>query len=135
LIEVLLSLAARGRSVIVGRGSPYVLPAATTLRVRLFAPPEDRIAFVSHERQIPRTEAARFVELNDRQRAQFVRLHFQRDSSDVHNYDLALNTAQFSIEQCANLIVDALQTKSQEGAAPTAGFHREPLLAGADDFA
>ncbi len=118
LIEVLLSLAARGRSVIVGRGSPFVLPSATTLRVRLIAPLEDRIDIVGHEQKLARSAAARFVELTDRERVQFVKLHFQRDSSDPQHYDLVLNTAQFSIDQCAGLVVDALHTKSHEHAAP-----------------
>jgi cytidylate kinase len=41
LIETVLSLAMRGRCVFVGRGAPFVLPPATTLRVRLVAPLED----------------------------------------------------------------------------------------------
>jgi cytidylate kinase len=129
LIETLLSLAARGRSVIVGRGSPFVLPTATTLRVRLIAPLEDRIEVVCHEQSLRRSEAARFVQIADRERAHFARLHFQRDSSDPQHYDLVLNTSQFPIDECATLIVDALQTKSHEQTAPSASIHCEPILA------
>lgn len=131
LIEIMLSLAARGRSVIVGRGSPFVLPCATTLRVRLIAPLEERIEVVCRERNLSRAEAARFVQVTDRERARFVMLHFQRDLSDALHYDLALNTAQFPIDQCASLIVDALQRKSYAHTAPEASAHREPILAGA----
>lgn len=130
LIETLLSLAARGRSVIVGRGSPFVLPSETTLRVRLMAPLEDRIEAVRHEQHLTRNEAARFVQFTDRKRAQFIRLHFQRDPSDPRHYDLVLNTAQFQIDQCARLIGDALQAKSHEHTAPEASFHSEPVLSG-----
>src|SRR5207248_10218227 len=47
LIETMLSLAAPGRCVIVARGAQFVLPPATTLRVRLVAPVEDRMANVT----------------------------------------------------------------------------------------
>jgi len=132
LIEILLSLATRGRCVIVGRGSPFVLPPATTLRVRLVAPLEDRIAVVSRERKLSRNEAARFVEVTDRDRARFVKMHFQRDSSSTRHYDLVLNTAQFSIDQCADLIVDAMSAKAREHTAQGTRTCFEPILVGGE---
>lgn len=119
LIEVMLSLSARGRCVIVGRGSPFVLPPATTLRVRLSAPVADRIADIARDQRLSRSDAVRYVEQTDRDRAQFVKLHFLRDPTDVRNYDLFLNTSQFSIDDCASLIVDALQQKSHAVVAPS----------------
>lgn len=44
----------------------------------------------------------------DRQRVQFVREHFNKDTTDPSLYDLVLNTERFSVEQCADLIVEAL---------------------------
>ena len=44
LIQTLLSLGAHGCCVIVGRGAAHLLPSSTTLRVRLIAPVEDRVA-------------------------------------------------------------------------------------------
>src|SRR5579863_6035996 len=130
LIEVMLSLATQGQNVIVGRGGPFVLPSATTLRVRLIAPLEDRIDVVCRERHIERPEAARYVNLTDRARSQFVRLHFQHDASDPRYYDLVLNTSQFSIDQCARLIVEALHMKSQQHEQPATKKLDEMLLAG-----
>jgi cytidylate kinase len=128
LIETMLSLAAQGRCVIVGRGSPFVLPPATTLRVRLVAPLADRVAAVCHDQKLSRRDAARFVEETDRLRSQFVKLHLQRDSVDPQNYDLCLNTAQFSIDECTEIIVDGLKSKSHAQAAP-ANFHPDMVLA------
>lgn len=107
LVETMLSLAARGRCVIVGRGAPFVLPASTTLRVRLTAPLEDRIANVCREQHLSRHEAARFIAQTDRVRMQFVREHFMRDPSDAGHYDLVINTRMFSDDECAALIADA----------------------------
>jgi cytidylate kinase len=127
LIETMLSLATHGRCIIVGRGSPFVLQAATTLRVRLVAPVEDRIAAVSHDQNLSRHEAAKFIESTDRQRAQFVRMHFLRDSTDPRHYDVILNTSQFATGDCADLIVAALEAKSH--AASRRGAISEAMLA------
>jgi cytidylate kinase len=127
LIETMLSLAATGQCVIVGRGSQFVLPPATTLRVRLVAPVEFRIANVSHDQNLARHEAAKFIEQTDRARMQFVRLHFLRDSTDPRYYDLFLNAAQFTADECADLVIAALQKKSH-GAAVPASFNPEMAL-------
>jgi cytidylate kinase len=111
LIETMLTLSTRGRCVIVGRGSPFVLPSAKTLRVRLCAPVADRIAVVSRERNMTWAEAARFVERTDRERAEFIRLHFLHDASDISHYDLVVNTGRFSVDESARLIVDGLEQK------------------------
>jgi cytidylate kinase len=108
LLQTLLSLAAHGNCVIVGRGATKVLPAATTLRVRIVAPQEHRIEAVQHEHGISRNEATRRVEATDRERDEFVREHFGMDATDPRNYDLLLNAARFPIEQCAELIIAAL---------------------------
>jgi cytidylate kinase len=110
LVETLLSLATHGACVIVGRGAPHILPAATTLRVRLVAPLEDRIAVMSRELHLSREEAARRVPTTDRERARFVQDHFQKDTADPRNYDLVLNSARFSVDECADLIIGALRT-------------------------
>src|ERR1022692_3686960 len=57
LVETLLSLAAHGECVIVGRGAAVVLPLATTQRVRVAAPLEHRIKAVQRERSISLKEA------------------------------------------------------------------------------
>ena len=128
LIEAMLALATCGKCILVGRGSPFVLPPATTLRVRLVAPLEDRICAVRHDQNLSRPDAIRFIETTDRERAQFVKLHFLRDSSDPRSYDLHLNTAQFSISECADLIIEGVRMKSHAQAVP-ASFNPEMALA------
>jgi cytidylate kinase len=109
LIETLLSLAAHGNCLVVGRGAAVVLPAETTLRVRLVGPPEQRVRAICDRFGITEEEAARWVEKTDRERAAFVKDHFQKDAADARNYDLVLNSMRFSVEQCADFIVEALR--------------------------
>src|SRR5262249_41409867 len=46
--ETLLSRAAHGECIIVGRGAAQVLPPKTTLRVRMVGPLQDRITATQH---------------------------------------------------------------------------------------
>lgn len=117
LVETMLSLSSRGNCIIVGRGSPFVLPSATTLRVRVTAPLEDRIVHVCQEEHLSRLEAARRIARVDQQRTEFILQHFHHDPMDASHYDLVINSARFPIEECAELVIDALQVKQHEHAA------------------
>jgi cytidylate kinase len=131
LLETLLSLAAHGECVLVGRGAAQVLPAASTLRVRLVAPLEDRVEVIRQRFGFSRQEAARWVQATDVDRVRFVKDHFHKDSTAACDYDLLLNTARFSVEQCAEIILEALrrlqaQIPGQRAALP-AGSRAESL--------
>jgi cytidylate kinase len=109
LVRLLQVLGARGECLIVGRGSTFILPPDTTLRVRIVASRDDRIAFVARERGINKVEAARFVESRDKERLKFIKDHLHKDFTDPQNYDLILNRSRFSIDETAELIIEALQ--------------------------
>jgi cytidylate kinase len=108
LVEMMLSLATHGECVIVGRGAAQLLPAATTLRVRLVADPRDRVAVIRQRLGLSEGEAVRWVETTDRERDRFVRDHFHKDPADPRGYDLVLNASRFSVDECAEVIEEAL---------------------------
>jgi cytidylate kinase len=108
LVETVLSLGTHGSCVIVGRGATMILPPASTLRVRLVAPREERIAAMTRRLGLCKEEATSFVAKTDRDRARFVKDHFHKDPAEAVQYDLVLNAARFSTEECADLIIDAL---------------------------
>jgi len=108
LVETMLALGAHGECVIVGRGAAFILPAETTLRVRLVSPVRERIAALSRKLGITKHEAARQVRIIDRERTDFVQDHFFKDSADPRNYDLVLNASRLSVVHCAELIVETL---------------------------
>jgi cytidylate kinase len=118
LVKTILSLAALGECVIVGRGAAHLLPVHSTLRVRLIAPREARIASERHRLGLAADAAAQWVDSTDRQRANFVRDHFQKDPADPQNYDLVLNSGRFSYAECADLIVAALRPLQTRAAKP-----------------
>lgn len=108
LVETLLALALHGECIIIGRGANVVTPPETTMRVRLVAPLQDRIATVQKRRNVTMAEARQWVEETDRQRARFIRDHFHKVADDPHLHDLILNTSRFSLEACVEIIIDAL---------------------------
>jgi cytidylate kinase len=108
LVQTILSLGAHGSCIIVGRGSPYILPPATTLRVRIIADREHRILGLSRERGISRAEANAQLDTIDRERVAFIQDHFLKDPRDPQNFDIVLNSSCFSYAECADLIIEAL---------------------------
>jgi cytidylate kinase len=107
LIEVVLALGAHGECVIVGRGAAFILPAETTLRVRLVGSVPERIATVSRKLAITEREASRRIRTLDRERNAFVQEHFLKDPADPRNHDLVLNVPRLSVPRCAEMIVEA----------------------------
>jgi cytidylate kinase len=108
LARTIASLVAHGDCFLVGRGVAHILPVATTLRVRLVAPVAWRVAAMSRKLGVSEEEAAAKAAAIDRQRDQFVREHFNKDTTDPGLYDLVLNAERFSVAQCADLIVEGL---------------------------
>ena len=117
LVQTVLSLGLHGECIILGRGANFILPARTTLRVRLVAGLEDRIGVMAQEFGISSHEAARLVRETDRQRAAFIREHFHQDVADPLHYDLVLNTSRLTVAECAHLIVSALRKEDRRAAA------------------
>jgi cytidylate kinase len=109
LVETILSLGEHGECIIVGRGAPVLLPARSTLRVRLVAAWDDRVNVICRELGLSRADAARKVKAMDRERFAFVKEYFHRDPTDPLNYDLVLNTSRLSYDDSADVIVAAAQ--------------------------
>ena len=112
LVRVILEVAVNGHCVILGRGAGCVLPQSARLYVRLIAPEKNRIAYLAQVERLSLPEAAKYVYQRDEARRHFITEKFGRPPSDVDQFDLVLNTAQFGIEGCAQLIVAAAQQRS-----------------------
>jgi hypothetical protein len=68
IVDLLVSLAIHGQCVIVGRGAAQILPADSTLRVRLVAPFKERIVRVQQRHGINAQQAASWIEQTDADR-------------------------------------------------------------------
>lgn len=115
LARMVLSLGVQGETVLLGRGAGNILPAASTLHVRLIAPLEERIAYMSQWMRLTREEASDQVRKRDQRRAEFLRTHFHGKPTDPYQYDMVLNTSLLGEDRCAEIIVEAARQKSAAG--------------------
>jgi cytidylate kinase len=111
LARIVLALAAQGEVVLLGRGAGCLLPRDSTLHVRIMAPQEDRIAYMSQWLRLTMDQAAEQVRLRDSRRADFIRTQFHREPGDVYQYDLLLNSSFLGEDACVELIAQAARAK------------------------
>jgi cytidylate kinase len=103
---------ARGPVVIVGRGAQEILAAREdALHVFCYAPRKALIARTMEREGVGAEEAARLVDNTNKERDQWVRLHWERDRRAHENYDLSVNTDRLGIEGAAQLIVAAARSR------------------------
>src|SRR3954453_1048793 len=103
---------ARGPLVVVGRGTQEMLAERDdTLHVFCYAPRKALIARTMQREGVGTEEAARLVDETNKQRDQWVRLHWERDRRAHENYDLSVNTERLGIQGAADLIVSAARTR------------------------
>jgi len=109
LVRILQALGLRGECIVVGRGSNFILPQERTLRVRIVASRDDRIAYLAREWKLTNTEAAHYVDTKDRDRHKFIKDHFHKEPDDPLNCDLIINRSRFTIDETVELIIEALR--------------------------
>ncbi len=112
LARIILVLGAQGEAVLLGRGAGCILPRESTLHVRVVAPRDDRVAYLSDWLRLPVEAAAEQVRLLDARRAEFLNTHFHRQPGDVYQYDLLLNSSLLGEELCAELVCQAARAKA-----------------------
>jgi cytidylate kinase len=111
LIRLVLAIGARGSAVIVGRAAGFLLPAETTVHVRIIAPLESRVAYMAQELRLTRPEAVEEVRARDERRAAFLDRTLARDVTDQTAYDAVVNSDRLGVEGAAQFVGWAVRTK------------------------
>lgn len=112
LLRVVHTIRVHGQSIIVGRGSNYIIKTQDVLRLRIVCPIEDRVAHVAATEGISEQDSQKLIKARDTERDDFIRYYFKKNSSNPEDYDLVLNSGVFNIEQMADLILEAYQKKT-----------------------
>jgi cytidylate kinase len=100
------------RLIMVGRGAQaHLAQHEDSLHVYVVAPREQRIRAAADRLGMSVEEAGDCVDKTDEGRRRYVKANYHRQWEDATNYHLVLNTAVFSYEQCADLIVEAARTR------------------------
>jgi cytidylate kinase len=120
LVDTLVTLAEHGGAVILGRGAQFILPLERTLRVLVVAPAEDRARRLAQKESLSPADAARRVELADRERSEFARQMLKFDPDDASRYDIAVNTATLGIDGATELVLRAFERRFPGLGAPAA---------------
>ncbi|MDX1409258.1 MAG: cytidylate kinase-like family protein, partial [Saprospiraceae bacterium] len=111
LMRVVHTIGAHGRSIIVGRGSNYILEPEDALRVRIVRPFEERVQHMMNVEGMSEKDAQKLVKTRDAERDDFVRHYFKRDPADTLSYDLVLNAGVFNTGELAELTLLAYEKK------------------------
>lgn len=103
---------ASGPAVIVGRGAQLMLASREDgLHVLCYADRDALVARVAERLRIDREEAGRRVDETNRNRAEYVNRHWQREWLGLDNYHLCVNTGAFGIETSVSLVLDAARRR------------------------
>jgi cytidylate kinase len=94
LRTVILSIAARGGAVIVGRGANFILPPKERLSIRLVASRERRQDHWARRFGLSARAARKRLAVAERQQRRFIKRYFGTDPEDPLGYDLTINTAR-----------------------------------------
>jgi cytidylate kinase len=125
LVRTLSALSERGRAVVLGRGSPYLMPAARTLRLLVVGPWPDRVATIAERHGLSADEAEVRLTREETDRRKFLERLFRVDPDDASLYDLVVNPATLGPEQAAATVVDTLRHRF-----PDATVTGQPLRTG-----
>lgn len=109
LTKTFLCLNSQGPAVFVGRAADLILPRSMGLRVKVVSSLDHRIQSFATRTGLSTGEAAKEVDRIDRERAGFIRKHFNVDVNEPTRFDLLINVERFSAKQAAELILSALK--------------------------
>jgi cytidylate kinase len=111
LSKVVLTLANHGKGVIIGRGAHFILDRQTTLRVRVIAPLETRIARIAERDGLSDDKAKATILRIDAERVAFNKQHYGADLTDPENYDLVVNAGTLGLAGAADVTVAAFRSR------------------------
>jgi cytidylate kinase len=109
--RLLLTIAARGQCILVGRGAGFILPKQSTIHIRVVAPLEDRVAYIGQWLRLSRAEAQAELATRDEKRIQYLLGFLGHMPNDLTDYDFILNSSRLGMDLCTNLVLETLQAK------------------------
>jgi cytidylate kinase len=125
LLGKVMALAALAEPVvIVGRGAHLVLPREHGFCVRIIAARAARVQRLSRSTGLSETAAEKRLDEIDANRRGYIRRNFRQDVADPSLYDLVVNTGSFGVDQCVELIIQAMELRGV-----VSNPHAEPVVA------
>ena len=111
LCKYVFSLAEKGNTIIVGRGSGIVTQQLKNCyHFRIYASHAFKVASIARRLDISRDEAEKVVDKNQKQRDAFIHDYFNLDARDLRFYNLVFNNDKNTPERIAQVIADYVTT-------------------------
>jgi cytidylate kinase len=117
VFQVVRSLAAIGKAIIIGRGGSEVtkdMPQG--LHIRLAAPEPRRVEHLMQLENLSERKAKSEMRKRDEHRARLLKVHFNVDIDDPVNYDATWNTGTCGIDEIADAVVVLLEHRAHRTA-------------------
>ena len=114
LIRIVKTIESHGKSIIVGRGANYICSLVSSLHVRIVRPFHLRVNDYAIRHEVSKNEANRTLQKIDRERADFIKHNFHRDVNEPTDYDIILNSGEFTMDELANIVIATYQEKIHE---------------------
>lgn len=111
LIRIVTTIGQRGRAVLVGRGAAFILSPDHTLRVLVVASASVRERRYAAARGLTPERARAQLAEEDRQRQDYLTLHFRLRQDDPCHYDLVVSTDHLSTGEAGQVIVDVFRRR------------------------
>lgn len=111
LLRAVQTIGAHGKSIIVGRGSNYIIKSADSFSVRVVSSIDERVPYVAKREDISEEKARKLILARDAERNDFISHYFKRDADTAHDYDIVLNSGIFEVEDMVDLILLAYEKK------------------------
>ena len=104
--KMIRELAEKSDCVIIGRCANHTLKNCghNLLRVFIWAPDEDCVNAVMKKLSISRADAEKMVNDIDKHRREYFRYYTKSDWESAKNYDLCINSSEYTTEQAIELI-------------------------------
>ncbi len=110
--RVVAEAVARGPLVVVGRGAQAMLAERTdAIHIFCYAPMSALVARAAERHKISEAEAEKLVNDTNRDRAHYVRKHWNRDWSEYANYHACLNTDWLGLDGAADTVVTLAKSR------------------------
>lgn len=108
LVKTVLSISRSG-GVIVGRGANHILGEAKAFRVRISGSEAQCARRIAEREQITSEESTKKVREINQERAEYIKVLYDKDINDNSSYDLILNSDRYDIAQMVEMILDAME--------------------------
>ena len=113
--KVIRRLAEEENCVIIGHCGGYILEDMDhVIRVFVHAPKEVLIEEASRKQSLSRAELDKYVDMINRNRAEFFEKYTGRKWYDTRNYDLCLNSGRLGFEKCVDIIKGYMKVRFGE---------------------